>query len=144
MKKNLDITKPRYSKQILPVPWPFVIWRFHCSTSPPGQKTTDQYTETLSVISDGFAMSRAVVNFANGLVVALSIYLFIYLFINFAKRLGSLTEQAPLRGPEKKEHFNTTNKNDNNLETTKKKKKRNGNAKRELGRTSIKINNTHD
>ena len=30
MKKNLDITKPRCSKQILSVPWPFVIWRFHC------------------------------------------------------------------------------------------------------------------
>ena len=29
-------------------------------------------------------------------------FLFIYLFINFAKRPGSLTEQAPLRGPEKK------------------------------------------
>ena len=25
MKKNLDITKPRYSEQIWPVPWPFVI-----------------------------------------------------------------------------------------------------------------------
>ena len=31
MKKNLDITKPRYSKkQLLPVPWFFVISRFHC------------------------------------------------------------------------------------------------------------------
>ena len=31
MKKNLDITaKPRYREQILPVPWPFVISRFHC------------------------------------------------------------------------------------------------------------------
>ena len=31
MKKNLDITKPRYSEQILPVTvsWPFVIPRFH-------------------------------------------------------------------------------------------------------------------
>ena len=28
MKKNVDITKPRYSKQILPVAW--VITRFHC------------------------------------------------------------------------------------------------------------------
>ena len=28
MKKNLDITKPRYSEQILPVPWHFVISRF--------------------------------------------------------------------------------------------------------------------
>ena len=28
--------------------------------------------------------------------------LLFFLFINFAKRLGSLTEQAPLRGPEKK------------------------------------------
>ena len=31
MKKDLDITKPRYSEQILPVPWPFVISRFHCN-----------------------------------------------------------------------------------------------------------------
>ena len=31
MKKNVDITKPRYSKQILPVPW--VISRFHCRTA---------------------------------------------------------------------------------------------------------------
>ena len=30
MKKNLDITKPRYSGQTLPGPWPFVISRFHC------------------------------------------------------------------------------------------------------------------
>ena len=29
MKKNLDITKPRSSEQILPVPWPFVMLRFH-------------------------------------------------------------------------------------------------------------------
>ena len=66
------------------------------------------------------------------------IYLFIYLlFINFAKRPGSLSKQVPLRGPEKKEMTisNTTNMNKNTLETT---KKRNGNAKTELGRTSIK------
>ena len=31
MKKNHDITKPRYSKNILEVPWPFVILRFHCT-----------------------------------------------------------------------------------------------------------------
>ena len=33
MKKNLHITKPRYSEQILPVPrsGPFVISRFHCN-----------------------------------------------------------------------------------------------------------------
>ncbi len=30
MRKYLDITKPHYSKQILPVPWSFVISRFHC------------------------------------------------------------------------------------------------------------------
>ena len=30
--KNLDIMKPCYSEQILPVPWPFVISRFHCSS----------------------------------------------------------------------------------------------------------------
>ena len=29
MKKILDITKPRYSEQILPVPWPFVISRLN-------------------------------------------------------------------------------------------------------------------
>ena len=52
-----------------------------------------------------------------------------YLFINFAKRPGSLTEQAPLQGLEKKKKIsNTTNKNDNYtlIETT---KKRNTNAK---------------
>ena len=32
---------------------------------------------------------------------------FIYLFINFAKRPGSLTEQAPLRGPEDSEMIRT-------------------------------------
>ena len=30
MKKNFDITKPLYSEHILPVPWHFVISRFHC------------------------------------------------------------------------------------------------------------------
>ena len=34
MKKNLDITKPRYSEQILPVPSPFIILlRFYCNTA---------------------------------------------------------------------------------------------------------------
>ena len=28
MKKNLNITKPRYSKQILPVLWPFISLRW--------------------------------------------------------------------------------------------------------------------
>ena len=32
MKKNLDVTKPHYSKQILPVPWLFVRSRFHFIT----------------------------------------------------------------------------------------------------------------
>ena len=31
MEKNLDITKPRHSEQILPVPLPFVTSRFHCT-----------------------------------------------------------------------------------------------------------------
>ena len=31
MKKNLSETKPCYSEQILPVPWPFVLMGFHCS-----------------------------------------------------------------------------------------------------------------
>ena len=30
MEKHLNITKPHYSEQILPVPWHFVILRFHC------------------------------------------------------------------------------------------------------------------
>ena len=28
---TLDITKRRYSQHILPVPWPFVLWRSHCN-----------------------------------------------------------------------------------------------------------------
>ena len=70
------------------------------------------------------------------------IYLFIcLLFINFTKRPESLTKQAPLRGLEKKKKRKLViqlfmlNMNGNTLETT---KKRNGNAKTELGRTSIK------
>ena len=51
-------------------------------------------------------------------------YLSIYLYINFAKRPGSLTEQAPPRVPEKKRKekkiSNTTHQNDNTLETTRK------------------------
>ena len=39
MEKNLDITKPRYSEQILPVPWSFVISRFHRV----GECSRDQY-----------------------------------------------------------------------------------------------------
>lgn len=31
VKKNRNIMKPRFSKQILPVPCPFVMSRFHCS-----------------------------------------------------------------------------------------------------------------
>ena len=31
MEKYLDITKPRYTEHILPVPWHFVISRFHCT-----------------------------------------------------------------------------------------------------------------
>ena len=30
--KYLDITKPRFSERILPVPWPLVISRFYCTT----------------------------------------------------------------------------------------------------------------
>ena len=29
-KKNLEITKLRYTEQILPIPWPLVIPRSHC------------------------------------------------------------------------------------------------------------------
>ena len=45
------------------------------------------------------------------------LYLFIYLFTNFAKMPGWVTEQAPLQGPEKENNTNTYN-NDNVLETT--------------------------
>ena len=31
VKRNLDETKPHYSKQILPVPEQFVTLRFHCT-----------------------------------------------------------------------------------------------------------------
>ena len=30
MEKYVDIMKPRYTKQILPVPWYFIVSRFHC------------------------------------------------------------------------------------------------------------------
>ena len=46
MKKNLDITKPRSTEQILPVPWLFVMSKFHSVQtedtvfmSPPGDGT---------------------------------------------------------------------------------------------------------
>ena len=32
MKKDLDITNPHYSEQILPVPWPFVTGVYRGST----------------------------------------------------------------------------------------------------------------
>ena len=33
MKKgNLDITKPHYSQHIFPIPWTFIISRYHCSS----------------------------------------------------------------------------------------------------------------
>ena len=70
------------------------------------------------------------------------IYLFIYSFINFAKRPGSLTEQPPLQVPEGKKRRKfviqltrmTILRND---------KKRNANAKTEFERTSIKKSTTH-
>ena len=70
--------------------------------------------------------------------------IYTYLFINFAKRLGSLTEQAPLRVPEKKKKIsNTTKQNDITLETTKKKKK--CKCKNRIGKDIDKnINNTYD
>ena len=30
MEKNLNVTKRPYSEHILLVPWPFVLWSFHC------------------------------------------------------------------------------------------------------------------
>ena len=30
MEKNLDVTKPRYSEHLLPVPWPFLMSTFYC------------------------------------------------------------------------------------------------------------------
>ena len=68
--------------------------------------------------------------------------MFIYLFINFAKRPGSLTDQPPLQVPEGKKRRKfviqltrmTILRND---------KKRNANTKTEFGRTSIKKSTTH-
>ena len=31
MEKKIHIMKPRYSEQIVPVPWPFDTSRFHCT-----------------------------------------------------------------------------------------------------------------
>ena len=67
------------------------------------------------------------------------IYLFIYLFIIYKLRQEAwITHKASSTTRSRKKEMtisNTTNMNDNTLETT---KKRNGNAKTELGRTSIK------
>ena len=66
-----------------------------------------------------------------------------FLFINFAKRPGSLTEQAPLRGPEKRKKIsNTTNKNNNTLETTTTKKKKRK-CKNRIGEDIDKKSTTH-
>ena len=32
-KKNLNITKPRFFEQILPIPWPLAMSRFHCKNN---------------------------------------------------------------------------------------------------------------
>ena len=50
MEKNLDITKPRYSEQVLPVPWPFVISRFHC-IGQPSYSAPIHVTSMLTVIT---------------------------------------------------------------------------------------------
>ena len=65
-----------------------------------------------------------------------------FLFINFTKRPGSLTEQPPLQVPEEKKRRKlviqltrmTILRND---------KERNANAKTEFGRTSIEKSTTH-
>ena len=69
-------------------------------------------------------------------------YLFIYLFINFAKRPGSLTEQPPLQVPEGKIRRKLVIQL-TRLTILRKNKKRNANAKTEFGRTSIKKLTTH-
>ena len=56
MKKNLDITKPRYSQQILPVPWPFVISRFHCILLNHKRQVYFLVQSPLSVKRDGISM----------------------------------------------------------------------------------------
>ena len=53
MEKNFDITKPRYSEQILPVPWPFVISRFHSV----GECSRDQYYWDTFVLLGGDILS---------------------------------------------------------------------------------------
>ena len=73
---------------------------------------------------------------------AIGVDTLIYLFIYFAKRPGSLTEQARLRVPEKKKEIsNTTKQNDNTLETTKKKKKQK--CKNRIGEDIDKKSTTH-
>ena len=36
MKKNINVTKPRYNEQILSVPWPFVKSRLPCTRNGKG------------------------------------------------------------------------------------------------------------
>ena len=72
----------------------------------------------------------------------LFIHSFIYLFIIFAKRPGLLTEQAPLRFPEKKQKQKKKTRKLviqlTRMTILRNAKERNANAKTELGRTSIK------
>ena len=66
MKKNLGITKPRHSEQIVPVPWPIITSRFHCSLKYvcflPIQYnveiTMSQGTNKICSLSQGFFISK--------------------------------------------------------------------------------------
>ena len=48
MKKNLGMTKTRYSEHILLIPWPFVVLRFHYILLLLGLKKIVCYTATIS------------------------------------------------------------------------------------------------
>ena len=49
MKKNLGMTKTRYSEHILLIPWPFVVLRFHYILLLLGVKKIVCYTATISL-----------------------------------------------------------------------------------------------
>ena len=57
-KQKLNITKPRYSEQILPVPWPFILSRIHCTSHSQSKGGTfilrySQFTNVVSGLAFG-------------------------------------------------------------------------------------------
>ena len=53
-KKNLNITKPRFFEQILPIPWPLAMSRFHCKNNNNNDDDDDDYDLEVDNDNDNF------------------------------------------------------------------------------------------